>query len=180
MAVDNDLNGAPLNAIHFVMDFFTDRITPEAYFNGAVRYYRESSVVPYTRVVTPDNTRRDLFELTIITSSVELRLNGTVIARGDGLTVPFTSGMVQFGHHNYSPGKGCIAQAGVVNRCVESNDVASSNTWHWDDFSISPALSASFVQGAPDYTRGGRVTLPGAAPSGARLRFNAIGRAELS
>jgi hypothetical protein len=180
VAVDNDLNGAPLNAIHFVMDFFTDRITPEAYINGAVRYYNESSVVPYTRVVTPDNARRDAFELTVTASSVELRLNGTVIARGDGITVPFTSGMVQFGHHSYSPGKGCTGPAGVVNRCVDGNDVASANTWHWDDFSISPSLPASFLQGTPDYSEGGRVTLPAPAQSGSRLRFNAIGRVELS
>ncbi len=182
VAVDNDLNGAPLNAIHFVMDFFTDRITPEAYFNGAVRYYNESSVIPYSRVVVPDNARRDLFEMTITASSVELRLNGTVIARGDGLTVPFTSGMVQFGHHSYSPGKGCGATYvdALINQCVNGNDIASSNTWHWDDFSINPSLPASFLQGAPDYSTGGRVSLPAPAQSGSRLRFNAIGRVELS
>jgi hypothetical protein len=184
VAVDNDLNGAPLYAIHFAMDFFTDRITPEAYIGGALTFYRESSVVPYSSVVTVDNARRDHFELNITASSVELRLNGTVIARGDGVTVPFTSGMVQFGHHSYSPGKGCKGfganNAALVNPCVNGNDIASANTWHWDNFSINPALPASFLQGAPDYSEGGRVTLNGAAPANSRLRFNAIGRVELS
>ena len=183
-AVDADLNGAPMNAIHIELDLFTDRITPEAYINGARRFYNESNITPFSKVVVPDNARRDAFELAVTASSVVLRVNGTVIMRGDGLALPFTNGMVQFGHHAYSPGKGCGATYvySLINQCVDGSDIQSSNTWHWDDFSITPALPASFLQGTPDYmtSAGGHVSLSGATQSGARLRLSAIGRVDLS
>ena len=178
--VDNDLNGAPLNAIHIEMDLFTDRITPEIYIGGARIFYNESNVIPYTNVVTPDNARRDLFELEILPSKLTLKLNGTIIMIGDGITAPFTSGMVQFSHHAYSPGKGCTSQAAIINPCVDGDDIASSNTWHWDDFVISPAQELEFIQATEDFSTGGTIHLPSVTKANSKLRFNAIGRVELS
>src|SRR3990167_2343304 len=183
--VDNDLNGAPLNAIHIEMDLFTDRITPEIYIDGARIFYNESNIIPFSNVVTPDNARRDLFELTINSSSVELRLNTVLIMRGTGITAPFTSGMVQFSHHSYSPGKGCDASfvESQINPCVDGDDIASSNTWHWDEFKISPAIPLAFIQGIPDFVEGNTtrlVTLQAPTVLDSKLRFNAIGQVELS
>ena len=182
-AIDNDLNGAPLNAIHIEMDLFTDRITPEIYINGARTFYTESNVVAYPNVVTPSNTIRSLFALTICANTVELRLDGTLIMRGEGVTAPFTSGMVQWSHHAYSPGKGCgTGQAGVINPCVDGDDIASSNTWHWDDFVITPAIELAFIQANEDYAADlfNIIHLPTPTVANSKLRFNAIGRVELS
>jgi hypothetical protein len=75
--------------------------------------------------------------------------------------VQFTSGVVQFGHHSYTPTKD---NAGVP------------GTRHWDNISINPATSFSMIKADRRYTQGGTVNFNGAAPSNAYLRFSGICR----
>jgi hypothetical protein len=72
----------------------------------------------------------------------------------------WTQGVVQFGHHSYTP---------------EKDDAGIPATWHWDSIQVNPAvpfmirsLGVHLIQSDSQ-----RVTLPAVAPAGAMLRFAA-------
>jgi len=79
--------------------------------------------------------------------------------------LPFSTGVVQFGHHSYNPMK---------------DDSGVPATWHWDGIRIEPAIPFRIETVEPRYIRvtsrdgdaAGVVTFPPAAPD-AYLRFSA-------
>jgi hypothetical protein len=73
----------------------------------------------------------------------------------------WTSGVVQIGHHSYTPNKDCLD-----NSC-------GPNTWHWDNVVIDPAIPFTMIK-AEDRAvtvSGTTVNFPAAAPADAFLRF---------
>jgi hypothetical protein len=74
-------------------------------------------------------------------------------------TVPFTSGIVQFGHHSYNPAKDGAGTAG---------------TWHWDNVSFSASTPFTMIKADRRYTQGGTVNFASPAPANAYLRFAGI------
>lgn len=86
---------------------------------------------------------------------------GVVFVDRDIPALNFTSGVVQFGHHSYSPTK-------------DNSGVPA--TWHWDEFDIQPSTAFTIEHTAPRALFApGTVTFP-SAPSGAYLRFSALCR----
>lgn len=73
--------------------------------------------------------------------------------------VPFTSGIVQFGHHSYNPAKCDGCQAG---------------TWHWDNITLSKSTPFTMIKADRRYTQGGAVNFGSPAPANAYLRFAGI------
>lgn len=77
----------------------------------------------------------------------------------------FTRGIVQIGHHSYTPTKD---GAGVP------------ATWHWDGVEISPAVPYTMIHDQARAYEGGTVTFDSPAPANAFLRFGAIGRVRVN
>lgn len=78
-------------------------------------------------------------------------------------------GVVQFGHHSYTPDKDC-----------QPEEPCRPNTWHWGNVSIEP--SAPFTMLKADHRvvgpeSSGPITFAAPAPPDSRLRFSAAGRA---
>ena len=124
----------------------------------------------YETFLTPDQRRRDLFEL---------RISKTHIAFGmpeydfwwydtDIDELDFDAGVVQLGHHSYNPTKDCAVEGACL-----------PNTWHWDNVTISPARPFTLIKAttrATDETiNNGRIAFKAPAPADAYLRFSAIG-----
>ena len=169
-----DLQGEPRRGIHVRMDL---QQANSKFTAGIIQNHEtgEIDATPdgwqgYESFLTPDQRRRDLFEL---------RISKTHIAFGmpeydfwwydtDIPELDFDTGVVQFGHHSYNPTKDC------------SNDgTCQPNTWHWDNVMISPAKPFTLIKATTRATdaemNGGRVEFKAPAPSEAYLRFSAIG-----
>lgn len=73
----------------------------------------------------------------------------------------WTQGAVQWGHHSYTP---------------EKDNAGDPATWHWDTFSIDPAVPF-YLKHYPRYIgNGGGTLVTDPAPANAYLRFSAVCR----
>lgn len=91
--------------------------------------------------------------------------------------------VVQFGHHSYNPLKpGTVAPIAHDTALAGTAD-PSANSWHWDAFEIAPATRFDVIKADRRYVLGSApetVRFDRPAPEGARLRFAAVGDAEVS
>lgn len=71
----------------------------------------------------------------------------------------WSEGVVQFGHHSYTPTK---------------DNAGNPATWHWDAVGISPAIPFSMIKADKRFTQGGTVNFNAPAPENAYLRFSGI------
>ena len=81
---------------------------------------------------------------------------------------------VQWGHHRYNAKqeKGCSSPI---------SGQECSNTWHWDNHTIDPAIPFTMIKATQRVALDGQtVTLAAPAPANAALRFSGIGRPEVS
>lgn len=125
-------------------------------------------------------TVRTPYELVISSSGYVFRVGassavnpGKVIISGSWKkALTFSSGVVQFIHHSYTPEK-----------CDVTHITCKPDTWHWSDFSILPAIPYS-LQRSIDHQvvtgSGGAVSWASPAPTGAYLKFAAIGSVQVS
>jgi hypothetical protein len=176
-----DLQGVPRTGIHIRMVPGQQRLSRfDAYYvnNHVEMMLPVINTNGYESILTPVSTRRDTFELTI--SRNRVRFGMKKIASPDGparsidwvdvpLSLPWTRGVVQFGHHSMNPQLGG----------------GSAGTWHWDDIKIAPAIPFTTI--APKLDGGTRrryvdaataetpVEFERAAPADAYLRFSAFG-----
>lgn len=93
-----------------------------------------------------------------------------VLAEGDIPALNWSKGVVTFGHFSYSPDKGANPFTGA---CCSVGD-GESNTWHWDNMSVSPSIPFTIVK--PDHrsTRtGDTFQFSSPAPANALMRFEA-------
>lgn len=93
------------------------------------------------------------------------------------VSLNFTQGVIQLGHHSYTPAKDC----NVANSPMDAS-TCGPTTWHWDNVQIAPSLpftmnhSDTRMVSSSDET----VTFDRPAAAGSHLRFSAVGRVELS
>ena len=187
-----DLQGPPRRAIHVRMTSNSRAVSAfEVYQvdNFVETKVASSATDGYESILAPVSTRRDTFELRLSRTHVKFGMwKGDLDMTHTG-AVPFASktwvdadlptpitwtsgGVVQFGHHSMNPGA----------------DAGHGGTWHWDDFSISPAAPFTIIKATnPEFaaTANARfadskhpdVTLATPLPAtGARfLRFSAFG-----
>lgn len=88
--------------------------------------------------------------------------------------LPFTEGVVSFGHHSYSPHKGNDPVAGG------GADTGVATSWHWDNMTISPSIPFEIIHSdhrSAQYndTTARTFTLEKPAPANSVLRFTAHG-----
>jgi hypothetical protein len=162
-----DLQGPPRRAIHVKMQDFNDGQT--GFTIEVFRDFRSVSVpgntsTSYEQFLTPDAARRDTFELRISPTHITFGMPGydQWWVDTDIGALDWTRGVVQLGHHSYTPTK----DPKVPN--------AHAGTWHWDNVSISPAVPFQIIR-ADRRVANPSVNLSAPAPGNARLRFAGIG-----
>ncbi len=82
--------------------------------------------------------------------------------------------VVQFGHHNYTSEKGHGLDG--CKPLSEGGPECPPNTWHWDNFNLSPSVPFTIIHCGPRVTTGGTVTCDAPAPANSFLRFAALGK----
>lgn len=163
-----DLTGEPRRSVQIKMDQFNGDSIFRAYV------YRETTKEDlksnggkgFEAFLQPSAVRRDPFELRISRTSIKFGMPtynfwwiDTRVA-----DLGWDRGIVQFGHHSYTPDKDC-------NPC-------GPNTWHWDNVGIDPAVPFTIVPAGPRLATedGTTITFSQPAPEGGYLRFAGIGQ----
>lgn len=135
--------------------------------NGSETNYGHSFTAFNSGITAGTNhaATRQTFRLTV--SPTTVRFERLVSATATGIvfvdrTIPalsWTEGVLQLGHHSYTPSKD---GAGVP------------ATWHWDEVSLNPSTDFTMIKADRRYTQGGTVNFQSPAPADAHLRFAAI------
>jgi hypothetical protein len=160
-----DVQGPPPNAVQVSMDFSQSTFLANIYRNGVKSTI--DSFVTYDSVLVPDAARRDTFELRI--SNGHLRFGmpayGLTFFDASIASLGWSQGIVQLGHHSYTPMKDCSGPC-------------APNTWHWDNVTISPAKPFRMIKSNQRWysdAKGSTATFAAPAPANARLRFAGVG-----
>ena len=168
-----DGSGEPFRAIHIRMEPAHSEITGGSFKAFVINGHSQvelplNSYVNYTSVLEPSATRRDTFELQISQTHIKFGMPAYNLWWIDTNVAPlgWTSGVVQLGHHSYTPEKAC-----------EYNGRCGPGTWHWDNVQVSPAVPFTMIHANQRYINGGSdtATFTRPAPANAYLRFNGIG-----
>jgi hypothetical protein len=175
-----DLSGYPENAVHFrlntylggtvwgaetIRNFVADNAEIVANNVGQAWQGQET-------VLTPSMTERTPVEIHISRTHIKIGLPTFDYWWVDSniTDLGWDTGTVQFGHHSYSYDKGCVD--------ISPGATCGPNTWHWDNFSISPALPFTIIRGDRrqvdwhDTPENQPVTFAAPAPANAHLRFD--------
>ncbi|MCC6237801.1 MAG: hypothetical protein IT299_09540 [Dehalococcoidia bacterium] len=175
--LDDDIptsQGNPRNAIHIEMggdaSFFdgdSGQFHVEVFDGGRNRVAAIEPTGPsWTSVLNPSAQTRSTVEIVLSRNRIKVWMPTLGLVWVDSAipTVPFSEGVVTFGHHNYGANK----------------DGGRPNTWHWDNITISPSVPFTIIRtdrrvvgfGRPESERTFVFETP--APARSYLRFNAI------
>jgi hypothetical protein len=164
-----DLSGPPRRSLQLRMDASSGQTIFKA---TAYRDFVEQNIdgnwwTGYQSFLTPSATTRTTFELRLSRTHVKFGMPAYNFWWIDAAIADlgWERGVVQLGHHSYTPGKDCPA-----------GQTCGPNTWHWDNVSISPAEPFTIVKANRHYvdqTTPGEVSFAAPAPPNAQLRFTA-------
>ena len=165
-----DLGGEPRNTVHVRLDFGGNYFVGSIVRDGRLIDLPLNTDAGYDTVLTPSQSRRDTFELRISRNRVRFGLPAYNLWWIDApvADLGWSKGVVQFGHHSYNPSK------------CEPGETCEPGTWHWDNFSISPAVPFTMLRGDQrwvDATTSPTVRFAAPAPAGSNVRFSGIGDA---
>lgn len=162
-----DLNGPPRRAIHVrfspvhlslsaaVVEGYNSRSLPVMNLRG------------YDSRIVPSATQRQTFEIRLQQNRIQVGMPALNLWWVDApVALDWGKGVVQFGHHSYTPHK----------------DAGRPNTWHWDNFFMTPVVPFTMMRAEQRYADAGRpdVTFAQPAPREGMLRFSGIGAIEVS
>ena len=162
-----DLQGFPRDGIQVFLTA-DNTFLAAVIIDGVRTDLPEVGAGPYDAVLTPDQARRDTFELRIDNGRLTFGMPGYDITWIDTELpdLSWDQGVVQFGHHSYNPEK------------AEEN-TGHAGTWHWDDVVINPVVPFTMIHTDTEFVGGGEtprtVEFESAAPDDAYLRFSGIG-----
>ena len=166
-----DLSGPPRNGVLIRLD--SRNVFLAQVYRDFKEFEVEGDSQGYNTFLTPDAKRRDTFEVRISRTHLSVGMPGYGFKWIDS-EIPdlgWSEGVVQFGHHSYTPDKDCSAPCGP-------------NTWHWDNVQIAPARPFTMIKTDRRFVDAdvpAEVSLAQPAPENAHLRFSGIGPAlELS
>lgn len=173
---DVDLQGPPRNAIHISIENAESSPVLTIYRNGVATTMNTGFSTPSTRDGIAGGTNeaatRQPFKLTIGSGRIKFERTTSTSAVATtffdvAATPNFNRGIVQFGHHSYTPTKD---GAGVP------------ATWHWDNFSINPATPFTIIKASQRYVTSPSQTVAFSqgAPANSFLRFSGIGTIEVA
>jgi hypothetical protein len=171
-----DLQGAPKNGVHVVQrttqagsifdatvyrNFDADELD-EAWWDG----------LEEAPGYTSSAMRRDLVQVDLSPTHIKVSMPEYGLVWLDqeiSPALPFTKALVQWGHHEYTPEKGCKSSLGGP---------CGPDTVHWDDFQISPSVPFQIIRS--DKRSGTVFNFDKPAPANSWLRFSAHGDPTLS
>ncbi len=172
-----DLQGHPKNGVHIRMDFSDSGVfTGSVFRNFNITALPVASQTPYDQVLTPSAKERSTFELRISQTHIKFGLPKYNLWWIDTnvADLGWNQGIVQLGHHSYTPTKDCGG----------SNIACQPNTWHWDNVNINPSIPFTIIKADKRYVINGDtsqvITFSAPAPANAFLRFSGIGKIEVS
>lgn len=166
-----DLNGTAMNAIHVGTDNGEGAPMLSLVSNGNVTCLnnpcagwalsRANDGIPAS---VDQSATRQPFKLTIANGRIRFERLASATAPGlvfwdIAATPSFASGVVQFGHHSYTP---------------EKDGAGVPATWHWDSIDAQPSTQFTVIHSLDRYTQGGTIQFANPAPANAFLRFAAI------
>lgn len=139
-----DGSGLPRNAIHIEQSFGSANWEIELIRNGVVSTLG-TLTIPYSRIGGASKVTRT--PVRIVVSRTSVKLSYPTVS-GVSRTVSFATlgwdmGIVQFGHHSYTPLKDCNTTPQFV---------CAANTWHWDNIGVNPARRFYQWQATPERT----------------------------
>jgi hypothetical protein len=174
---DVDQQGIPKNGIHLSLDNAQSVWVVSTVANGvqAAPLNSVADTAPFSAGIAAGVNQaavRQTFKLTVQPDHIRFeRLQSSsappaIYVDKDIPTLAFTSGIVQFGHHSYSPTK---------------DGAGKPATWHWDEMNLAPFEPFTIIK---THTRAlfkeGAIVFDAPAPPNSWLRFSAVGRIEYS
>jgi hypothetical protein len=136
----------------------------------------------FNEQITPGTNQaatRQTFKLTLSSTRIKLErlasTTGAYLLHWDVPVSPalsFTQGVVQIGHHDYNPTKGC-----------SDDGTCGPATWHWSDVSLTPAVPFTMIKATGQrYADPAHPTIrfDAPAPADAYLRFSGTGIIDVS
>lgn len=172
-----DLQGPPRRAVHVGMDNGEGAPLLGITRNGSNTVYGAGWNTPALNSGIPSSVNqaatRQTFRLTLTSTSARFERLASATAPAvvfwdrTFTDIGYTSGVVQFGHHSYTPYKDGAGQPA---------------TWHWDNVTINPSIPFSMVKADRRYVTSSSqtVTLAAPAPANSYLRFAALGTVSVS
>ena len=167
-----DLNGLPRRAIHVRMQDANG--SGSAFSLDTISNFQTNGVdgnwwTGFESFLTPSPTRRDLFELHVSRTHVKFGMPQYNFwwIDSDVADLGWTQGVIQFGHHSYTPQKAC-----------DYDGSCGPDTWHWSNVSFSPAIPFTILRADHRFvnaTNSAPFNFPSPAPASSNLRFAAIG-----
>ena len=188
-----DLQGPPRNAILieknsdnvFCIKEYRNfqNVTPGVFTSGNTCTWWTG----YTSFLTPDKSRRDTFEVRISKDRIRFGMPQYNFQWHDyrpTQPLSFDQGVVQLGHHSYTPEKDCWTAPSDGRGC-------RANSWHWDNVYISKAIPFTMIKADKRYVWTGpyhtlttdeqrTITFNEPAPANSHLRFSANGNVQIS
>jgi hypothetical protein len=173
-----DLLGRPRNAINIEML----ASVPTTFVGTVISDFNAQALsgsAPALEQVLPESARvRTHYQLEISRTHIRFGLPDQNVWWIDSPLpdLGYTTGLVQWGHHSYSPDKECQPTPGVLS--------CTGDTWHWSNFSISPAIPFTMLRGTlqqhVSHDTAKTVEFGALAPAGSYLRFAAMGQISVS
>lgn len=180
-----DLQGPPKDAVHIRMGEFNQQTN----FGGEVYHNFQSQGLPSNWWTTEESFLkvsqqvRGRYELDISRTHIRFGMPDYGVWWID-TNVPdlgFSQGVVQFGHHSYTPTKSAGCGPPPEQKALGLG--CQPNTWHWSNFSMSSAVPFTLIKARERRVWAGSTTtatFPQPAPANAFLRFAGVGVTQVS
>jgi hypothetical protein len=176
-------DGEPRNAVHVRMaEFLPQDAAPRTVFRASVVRDFVVQDLPgntwtgYEQLMTPGETKPLTVELRLSRTHVKFGLpdKGFWWVDADVSDLGWERGMVQLGHHSFSPTKDCPAPPHAP---PEPGAACVPNVWQWGNVSLQPVQPLVLVGASESVVSAAapRFQLTAAAPRNALLRFIAMG-----
>ena len=183
-----DLQGPPKDALHIRMNEFNQGTiwTAETYSNYQATGLGGNWWTTLESVMPASPTVRTTFQLDLSTSHLRfgiplLPTGGSMYWIDTGINLPFTRGIVQLGHHSYTPDKSAGCGPPVEQKALGLG--CAPNTWHWGGIVMTSAVAFTYLKASQRVLGPNGITstaFPGSAPAGSFLRFSGIGTISVS
>ena len=173
-----DLSGEPRNGVHIAMSTAFPTTFSGSILNDFNATPLAGTGAVLEHVLPPSMTVRAHFQLEISRTHIRFGLpdQNVWFVDQDAPALPFTSGIVQLGHHSYTPDKECTPTPGAL--------TCTGDTWHWSDFSMQPAHPFTMMPADTgshvSHDTSSTVHFTVGAPAGSFLRFAAVGAITVS
>ncbi len=164
------MQGPSENALVVSLRAFSSKgVFDASIFDGFVETEIIGSNDGYETVLTPSRTARSTFEIVIESDHLKVWMpeEGLVFIDQAIPELPFTRGIVQFGHNSYE-----------VFECDEGCAEGPA-TWHWDDIRLAPAEPIRALPASRRFVNASTasfVSFPAPAPADSWIQFTAIGK----